>query len=71
MERIRKEVPGVLEVALFGDALRLMVEDEGLAMEAIMRLFEGKHMKLRKIAPSLEDVFIFLTDPSRSRPGKK
>ncbi len=70
MERIRGEMPGLAEVALFGDALRLIVEDQELAMEAIRKLFNGEDVRIRKITPSLEDVFIFLTDPSRSRPGR-
>lgn len=60
--RISAGVPGVVEVALFGEALRLVVEDPDLAKEAIKRELRGEDVRIRRVLPSLEDVFVFLTN---------
>jgi ABC-2 type transport system ATP-binding protein len=56
-------VPGIVESGLFGRALHVVVEDEGLATRALPEALsrQGVHAgPARRIEPSLEDVFIAL-----------
>jgi len=60
MEKI-KAVKGVIEIALFGASLHAVVEDAGIAVPAIKKLFsDGGLMdfQVNKIKASLEDVFV-------------
>jgi ABC-2 type transport system ATP-binding protein len=55
--------PGVLEAAMFGRAVHLLVEDETAALRDVPhRLGQaGREVRaLRRVAPSLEDVFVAL-----------
>jgi len=53
-------IDGVSDAALFGDRLHVVVEDEALAAAVRERLEEAGHgpVEARRVAPSLEDVFI-------------
>ena len=58
-----KKMEGVLEAAMFGRKVHVVVEDEGVAMEAISALFAKRGIPLEgieRVAPSLEDVFVAL-----------
>ena len=64
MEEIER-VPGVKEVALFGRGLHIVVEDGQAAAQPIGRLLRerGDHLvRIEKIIPSLEDVFVSLIE---------
>jgi ABC-2 type transport system ATP-binding protein len=64
MEEIER-VPGVKEVALFGRGLHIVVEDGQAAAQPIGRLLRerGHHLvRIEKIIPSLEDVFVSLIE---------
>jgi ABC-2 type transport system ATP-binding protein len=64
MEEIER-VPGVKEVALFGRGLHIVVEDGQTAAQPIGRLLRerGDHLvRIEKIIPSLEDVFVSLIE---------
>jgi ABC-2 type transport system ATP-binding protein len=54
---------GVLEAAMFGREVHVVVEDEAKAKEAISALFAQRSIPLEhieRVAPSLEDVFVAL-----------
>jgi len=56
-------VPGVLEAAMFGRAVHVMVQDAREAGEALPAFLAGRGLDLQRIvpiAPSLEDVFVAL-----------
>jgi ABC-2 type transport system ATP-binding protein len=58
-----KKMDGVLEAAMFGRKVHVVVEDEGLAKEGIPALFAERGIPLagiERVAPSLEDVFVAL-----------
>ena len=58
-----KKMDGVLEAAMFGRKVHVVVEDEGLAREGIPALFAERDIPLEgieRVAPSLEDVFVAL-----------
>ncbi|HEU5050666.1 MAG TPA: ABC transporter ATP-binding protein [Gemmatimonadales bacterium] len=53
--------PGVVEAAMFGRNLHLVVRDEDLAREAVPRLLAARGIdsgEIRRVEPSLEDVFV-------------
>ena len=53
--------PGVLEAAVFGDALHVLVPDVDRALAALPGLLAARGVRCRRIAvipPSLEDVFV-------------
>ena len=59
-----RHVPGVLSATVFGQSMHLLVENS-LSEEAIrahLREVQIEHADIRPIAPSLEDVFVALTD---------
>ena len=66
-----RNVPGVLDAAVFGSALHLVVEDAQSEQARIQEKLRGESIPLKriqKIRPSLEDVFVSLTtSQSRSR----
>ena len=66
-----RNVPGVLDAAVFGSALHLVVEDAQSEQARIQEKLRSKSIPLKriqKIRPSLEDVFVSLTtSQSRSR----
>jgi ABC-2 type transport system ATP-binding protein len=56
-----KEAPGILEAAMFGRVVHLMVDDESRARRDVPLLLSAAGRtceQLRRIAPSLEDVFV-------------
>jgi len=58
-----KRMQGVLEAAMFGRKVHVVVEDEGVAREAIPALFGKRGIPLEgieRVEPSLEDVFVAL-----------
>jgi ABC-2 type transport system ATP-binding protein len=62
---IIEAIPGVKEVALFGMALHMVVEDAAPAAEAIRKRLTGLGFlvsRIEKIVPSLEDVFVSLIE---------
>jgi ABC-2 type transport system ATP-binding protein len=59
-----KASPEVMDVAVFGNALHLVVEDALSASPRIAKLLSDSNTKvirIEKIHPSLEDVFVSLT----------
>jgi ABC-2 type transport system ATP-binding protein len=56
--------PGVLDAAVFGDALHLVVADAAAARPQIESFLAAQHIavsEVEKIRPTLEDVFVSLT----------
>jgi ABC-2 type transport system ATP-binding protein len=64
MSVLSKE-PWVLEMTLFGTALHVQVENEIEAEKRVQKIFEENNislLRIEKIVPSLEDVFIHLIE---------
>ena len=64
IEAVRK-IPGVSDVAVFGNALHLIVRDTSLTTEALRAKLEAGGIRVRRldrIRPSLEDSFVALTN---------
>ncbi len=62
--------PGVLDVAVFGNALHLVVEDAAAAGAQLPGFLKEKNIQLKRIEsirPSLEDVFVSLTTERRAQ----
>jgi ABC-2 type transport system ATP-binding protein len=58
-----KEAEGVLEAAMFGRGVHVVVEDEARARETLPSLLEARGVALEgmeRVPPSLEDVFVAL-----------
>lgn len=58
-----REVPGVLDIQTFGETLHLVVEEAQTAQDAVRSTLQraGLHLlRLRPIAPTMEDVFMAL-----------
>lgn len=58
-----KDMDGVLEAAMFGREVHVVVEDEAVAREAIPARLAKRSMpfdEIRRVDPSLEDVFVAL-----------
>jgi ABC-2 type transport system ATP-binding protein len=58
---VLEETPGVLEVAVFGDALHVMVPAAETALRELPRQLAARGLRCKRIeviAPSLEDVFV-------------
>jgi ABC-2 type transport system ATP-binding protein len=65
MEALQK-VPGVMDAAVFGNALHLVVENAATAEKEIQAALTQKGIKVDRIAPirpTLEDAFVSLTSP--------
>ena len=59
-----QSVPGVMDAAVFGNALHLVVEDAATAMPLLQKFLADRKIdvsRMEKIRPSLEDVFVSLT----------
>ena len=59
-------VPGVLDAAVFGNAVHVVVKDAAQAIPAIREALTAQNMQVHRIEPippSLEDVFVALTSP--------
>jgi len=55
--------PGVIESAMFGRAVHVVVEDRGHALRTLPGLLESRGLEcreIREVPPSLEDVFVSL-----------
>jgi ABC-2 type transport system ATP-binding protein len=55
---------GVLDAAVFGDALHLVVKDAAAAIPQLQEFFADNNIavgRMEKISPTLEDVFVALT----------
>jgi ABC-2 type transport system ATP-binding protein len=60
---VLKRMDGVLEAAMFGRRVHVVVKDEAVALEAIPSQFEKRSIpleRMERVAPSLEDVFVAL-----------
>jgi ABC-2 type transport system ATP-binding protein len=63
MDALQK-IPGVMDAAVFGNALHLVVENAATAQREIQASLNGKGIKVDRIAPirpTLEDAFVSLT----------
>jgi ABC-2 type transport system ATP-binding protein len=70
---ILPNVPGVLDAAVFGNAVHVVVQDTTQATAAIREALTAQNIQARRIepiSPSLEDVFVALTSPAPAA-GKK
>jgi ABC-2 type transport system ATP-binding protein len=59
-----QSAPGVMDAAVFGNALHLVVEDAATAMPLLERFLADRRIavsRMEEIRPSLEDVFVSLT----------
>jgi ABC-2 type transport system ATP-binding protein len=67
------EAPGVLDAAVFGNALHAVVADAQAAMPGIRAALEAGQVRvsrLEQIPPSLEDVFVGLTAAHEFKPER-
>jgi ABC-2 type transport system ATP-binding protein len=58
-----QRAPGVVEAAMFGRAVHVVVKDEAAAREQLPRFLQDHHLRCDRITtvrPSLEDVFVSL-----------
>ena len=63
-----RAVDGVLDATLFGDTIHALVSDELSEAVLLERLaVERRHVEIRAIAPTLEDVFVTLTGAADKR----
>jgi ABC-2 type transport system ATP-binding protein len=61
-------VPGVMDAAVFGNSLHLVVEDAAVATPKLQSYLAERHIvvsRMEQIRPGLEDVFVSLTTTSR------
>ncbi|KAB2926006.1 MAG: ABC transporter ATP-binding protein [Bacteroidetes bacterium] len=73
MERIAPQ-PWAVETSVFGTYLHVNVEDEAAGRERIRETLSAAGIELHavdRIAPSLEDVFIYLLDREAEKGGKR
>lgn len=64
-----QSAPGVLDAAVFGNALHLVVQNAGTAQVQLESFLAERGVKLRRvetIRPSLEDVFVSLTTEQKA-----
>ncbi len=69
LETVRTQ-PWALETSVFGTTLHVMVDSEGEGRRRIGNLLQGSGIGIRRIeriAPSLEDVFLYLLDQDAAR----
>ena len=62
------KAPGVHEVAAFGNALHVLVDDADAAITALPPLLSGQGVKterIERIAPTIEDIFVQLVGGAR------
>ena len=67
------QAPGVLDAAVFGNALHAVVNDAQAAIPGIRVALEAGRVRvsrLEQIPPGLEDVFVALTAARESQPGR-
>ncbi len=72
---VLESAPGVLDVAVFGNALHLVVEDAQAQTPKLRHYLEERNVEVRRldpIPPTLEDVFVSLTaGQANSAKGEK
>jgi ABC-2 type transport system ATP-binding protein len=59
-----QSAPGVMDAAVFSNALHLVVQDAAVAMPQLQSYLAERHIavtRMERIRPSLEDVFVSLT----------
>ena len=61
--------PWVEEISVFGSSLHVMVNDEEKGRQELRRLL-GESVGVDRVVPSLEDVFLYLLEQERGKPGK-
>ena len=67
LERV-ESLPGVRHTALFGAGLHLMVDSADLTAAAIREAVREPELRMRRITPSLEDLFVwFMEERSAAR----
>jgi len=67
---VLQSAPGVIDAAVFGNALHLVVQDATVAIPQIEKYLSDHSInvgRIEKIRPSLEDVFVSLTTARDSR----
>jgi ABC-2 type transport system ATP-binding protein len=60
-------VPGVIDAAVFGSGVHVVVKDAAQSAPAIRQALESQNIhvhRIEPISPSLEDVFVTLTSPA-------
>jgi ABC-2 type transport system ATP-binding protein len=68
-----QSAPEVMDAAVFGNALHLVVPDADAAVPRIRKFLADKGIavgRMEKIRPNLEDVFVSLTAASDAREGR-
>jgi len=63
--RAVEQLPGVLDIAVFGGGLHVVVDDVPASMDRIRQTLAEKRIEIRhleQITPSLEDVFVGLIE---------
>jgi ABC-2 type transport system ATP-binding protein len=71
---VLQAAPGVMDAAVFGNALHLVVEDADAAMPRIEKFLAAGGIavtRIEKIRPRLEDVFVSLTTATNAEEEKK
>ncbi len=69
-----QSAPGVIDAAVFGSALHLVVEDADRAIPELKEYLAAHHVavhRVEKIRPSLEDVFVSLTTEPKNGKERK
>jgi ABC-2 type transport system ATP-binding protein len=67
---VLQSAPGVMDAAVFGNALHLVVQDATTAVPQMKKYLAEQGItvgRIEKIRPSLEDVFVSLTSVRDSR----
>jgi ABC-2 type transport system ATP-binding protein len=62
-----ESLPGVRQASLFGAGLHLTVESAEAVMPAIREAMAGLPLRLERIAPSLEDLFVSFMEARQHR----
>jgi ABC-2 type transport system ATP-binding protein len=71
---VLQSAPGVMDAAVFGNALHLVVENAAEAMQSLRSYLAERNIvvsRMEEIAPSLEDVFVSLTTDQKSTEERK
>lgn len=69
-----QSAPGVIDAAVFGNALHLVVGDAAAAIPLLKSYLAGCSVsvsRMEQIRPSLEDVFVSLTTAGEANGGQK
>jgi len=69
-----QSAPGVMDAAVFGNSLHLVVRDAEATMPQLQRSLAGRGItvtRMEKIRPSLEDVFVSITTGRDAGEGRK